>query len=84
MSHRLANGPACELENFECARFKYIAAISQFADGRPAEIFLNGSGKSGTPLEIAARDAAICTSLYFQRGGVVDELRHAHAVREGL
>lgn len=73
---RLPDRRASEQIAFECGGFRYMATISRFPDQRLAEIFLNGA-KVGTDLAIAASDAAISASLYFQRGGSVDELRHA-------
>lgn len=74
---RLPNRRASELETFEHQGFRFDVGTSRYDDGRLAEIFLNVSGKSGTPLDVGARDAAITASLYLQRGGDVDELRHA-------
>ena len=41
------------------------AGVGRFADGRPAEIFLN-TAKQGTALDVNARDAAVAASLLLQ------------------
>jgi hypothetical protein len=73
---RLPNRRPHELINLEHARFRFIAGVGHFPDGRLAEIFLNGS-KTGTAIDVAARDSAIVASLALQHGVSPDELRRA-------
>jgi hypothetical protein len=54
----------------------YTVGLGSFADGRPAEVFLNVA-KSGTPLETYARDSAILLSLLLQHGCPIATVRHA-------
>jgi hypothetical protein len=54
----------------------YTVGLGRFADGRPAEVFLNVA-KSGTPLETYARDSAILLSLLLQHGCPIATVRHA-------
>jgi hypothetical protein len=54
----------------------YTVGLGAFADGRPAEVFLNVA-KSGTPLETYARDSAILLSLLLQHGCPITTVRHA-------
>jgi hypothetical protein len=54
----------------------YTATVSRFPDGRAAEVFLS-SGKAGTAVETAARDAAVAASIALQHGAPLDVLAHA-------
>ena len=47
--------------------FTYTATVGFYADGRIGEVFL-GAAKSGTSLDIAAKDSAIALSLALQHG----------------
>jgi ribonucleoside-diphosphate reductase alpha chain len=74
--HRLPNRRAHELIEFGHGGFRYTAGIGRFADGQLAEIFLTAA-KTGTPLDAAARDAAIVASLALQHGTPVEIIQHA-------
>jgi len=65
-----------ETISFEHAGFDYIATLGFHPDGRIGEVFLD-SGKAGTSLSIATRDAAIAASLALQHGCPVETLRGA-------
>jgi hypothetical protein len=54
----------------------YTVGLGSFADGSPAEVFLNVA-KSGTPLETYARDSAILLSLLLQYGCPIATVRDA-------
>ncbi|GJE54549.1 TSCPD domain-containing protein [Methylobacterium thuringiense] len=54
----------------------YTAGFSRFADGRLAEVFLNG-GKLDSQTDVFARDCAIAASLALQSGCPADDLRAA-------
>jgi hypothetical protein len=73
---RLDNRRASEQIAFECAGFRYVATVSQFPDGRLAEIFLT-NGKCGSDSDVSARDAAVVASLALQHGVPVETLRKA-------
>jgi hypothetical protein len=73
---RLPDRRRHESVGFECNGFKYVAGFGWFGDGRLAEVFIN-SAKTGTAIDVAARDAAITASIAFQHGASPDELRHA-------
>ena len=72
----LPNRRAHDVIDFEHGGFRYTAGIGRFADGRIAEVFL-AAAKIGTPLDAAARDAAIVTSLALQYGAPAGTIRHA-------
>ena len=59
----------------------YTATTSRFEDGRLAELFLDGGGKTGSSAQIAAQDAAILASLLLQYGVTADKIleRSEHA-----
>jgi hypothetical protein len=61
---------------FDLGGVEYRSQVSRFADGRLAEIFLDG-GKVGSSAQIAAHDAAVAASLALQHGCEVKTLRHA-------
>ena len=73
---RLPNRRGHELLTFEHDGIRYTAGVGRFADGRPAEIFLN-TAKQGTALDVNARDAAVAASLLLQHGCPIDTLRQA-------
>ena len=54
----------------------YMAHVSHYDDGRPAEIFVTGA-KVGTGVDNAAREASIATSFALQHGVDVAKLRLA-------
>jgi|SRR5215472_4591175 len=74
---RLANRRSHELIDFDHRGYRYTAGIGRFTDGRPAEIFLNVSGKVGAEIQTVARDAAILASLCLQHGATAETIRHA-------
>ena len=63
---------------FEHAGFMYTAGVGFFDDAcqQPAEIFLT-TNKTGTLLDVNARDAAIAASLLLQHGCPIEKLRCA-------
>ncbi|TSD89089.1 hypothetical protein FFK22_008900 [Mycobacterium sp. KBS0706] len=63
---------------FDHGGFSYVATIGYRPepDGRIGEIFLD-SGKTGTALSIATKDAAIAVSLALQHGCTIETLRGA-------
>lgn len=65
-----------EVFAFEHLGQVYTVGVGRYADGRLAELFLN-CGKSGTQIQTHARDSAVLLSLLLQRGGSIDEARHA-------
>jgi hypothetical protein len=73
---RLPNRRATTSFNFEYERLSYACSFSCFADGRPAEIFLQ-SHKGGSHADVAAREAAIASSLALQHGCTIEVLQHA-------
>lgn len=54
-----------ETITFALNQLVYTAQVSFFRRGEPAEIFLH-AGKSGTDVQVAARDAGIAASLALQ------------------
>jgi hypothetical protein len=73
---RLPNRRQHELISFQHAGINYVAGIGRFADGRLAEVFLNGA-KCGTDADTSAKDAAIVASLALQAGVSAAVIRHA-------
>lgn len=65
-----------ETISFVHGDFHYIATLGYHPGGRLGEVFLD-SGKAGTSLSIATRDAAIAASLALQHGCPVETLRGA-------
>jgi hypothetical protein len=78
---RLPDRRACETFNFELNGFRYVATVSRFDDGRPAEIFL-GNDKCGSTTDTAARDSAVVASIAMQYGVPLEVIRHA-LMRDG-
>jgi hypothetical protein len=78
MTHRerLPNHRQHELISFQHAVINYVAGIGRFADGRLAEVFLNGA-KCGTDADTSAKDAAIVASIALQSGAQLDTIRRA-------
>jgi hypothetical protein len=74
--NRLPNRREHETMEFDHQGFRYTAGLGRFGDGRLAEVFLNAS-KTGTALDVAARDSAIVASLALQYGAPPETLRHA-------
>jgi hypothetical protein len=54
----------------------YIATVSKFADGRPAEIFLDAS-KPCSAVAVHAADAAVLASLLLQHGVSCAAIKHS-------
>lgn len=54
----------------------YMAHVSHYDDGRPAELFVTGA-KVGTGVDNAARAASIATSFALQYGADINRLRAA-------
>jgi hypothetical protein len=54
----------------------YRAHVGFFADGRPAELFLDAA-KANSTLDAFASDAAILVSLLLQNGAKVSEIGHS-------
>ncbi|MDE2466170.1 MAG: hypothetical protein KGO02_21005 [Alphaproteobacteria bacterium] len=73
---QLPNRRRHEIVEFEHGGICYTAGIGRFADGRVAEIFVNG-GKPGCQAENAARDAGILASIALQRGATAADLQHS-------
>jgi hypothetical protein len=73
---RLPNRRPHELVAFEHAGFRFTAGFGRFRDGTLAEVFIN-STRTGTAVDVAARDSAIVASLALQHGASPDELRRA-------
>jgi len=71
---RLPDRRASESFNFEVNGFHYVATVSRFDDGRPAEIFL-GNGKCGSTTDTAARDSAVVASIALQHGVPLETMR---------
>ena len=71
------NRRAIEITDFEYDDGqRYTAAISQFQNGKIAEIFLT-CGKFGAAIHMHAQDSAILCSLALQSGTPVATIRHA-------
>ena len=62
--------------SYEHDGLNYMAHVSHYDDGRPAELFVTGT-KVGTSVDNAARAASIATSFCLQYGVPVEELRLA-------
>jgi hypothetical protein len=73
---RLPNRRAHTLLNIEAGRFRYVAGVGYYDDGRLAEIFLNAE-KGGAAVDDAARDSAVVASIALQHGVDPDMLRRA-------
>jgi hypothetical protein len=74
---RLENRRGHELVTFRHDHISFTAGLGRFPDGDLAEIFLNVPGKSGTAIDVVARDAAVLASLALQHGCPADTLRRA-------
>jgi hypothetical protein len=72
----LPNRRASIVFEIELHGLKYTASISRFADGRPAEIFLQNH-KPGSQSDSNARDSAVAASLALQHGCPLEVLRRA-------
>ncbi len=77
---RLPDRRKAELLEFSHGGRRWTAAISRFADGRVAEIFVDNCKAS--PLADMARESALLASLALQHGCPLEVLRHALAGRD--
>jgi hypothetical protein len=66
----------CETISYRVGNLIYQASIGYYPDSRPGEIFLDCS-KSGTDVQIAARDSAIVASFALQHGVTSESIRSA-------
>jgi hypothetical protein len=66
----------CETLTYKVGSLSYAATIGYYDDGRAGEIFLD-CAKSGTEVQIAARDSAIIASFALQHGASLESLRSA-------
>jgi hypothetical protein len=73
---RLPNRRASIVFEIELHGLHYTASASYFADGRPAEIFLQNH-KPGSQSDANARDSAVAASLALQFGCPLDVLQRA-------
>src|SRR5262245_10939935 len=73
---RLPNRRASSVFELELHGLKYTASVSYFADGRPAEIFLQNH-KPGSQSDSNARDSAVAASLALQHGCPLEVIRRA-------
>jgi hypothetical protein len=76
---RLADRRGADLVDFEHDGRKWTATVGRFADGRIAEIFIDGS--KDAPIVELAQESAIVASLALQSGCALETLRHALAGR---
>jgi hypothetical protein len=73
---RLPNRRASLIFDFELHGQRYKASVSHFADGGPAEIFLQNT-KPGSQSDANARDSAIAASLALRHGCPLEVLQRA-------
>jgi len=73
---RLPSRRASIVFELELHGLKYTASVSRFADGRPAEIFLQNH-KPGSQSDSNARDSAVAASLALQFGCPIEVLQRA-------
>ena len=76
---RLPDRRAAEVFDFEHNGRKWTATFGRFADGRIAELFIDGSKEA--PIVELAQGSAIVASLALQSGCALETLRHALAGR---
>src|SRR3984885_14199376 len=76
---RLPDRRGAELVDFEHGGRKWTATFGRFADGRIAELFIDGSKEA--PIVELAQESAIVASLALQSGCALETLRHALAGR---
>ena len=77
---RLPARRRAELLDFEHGGRRWTVTFGRFADGRVAEIFLDGAKAS--PLAEMAKESALTASLALQHGAPLSSLRHALNGRE--
>ena len=73
---RLPNRRPLTVFEIELHGLHYTASVSYFADGRPAEIFLQNH-KPGSQSDSNGRDSAVAASLALQFGCPLEVLRRA-------
>jgi|SRR3954470_23157462 hypothetical protein len=73
---RLSNRRPSIAFGFDCEGHRYRATVTQYPDGRLAEVFLD-TGKINTPLQQNAETSAILVSLLLQHGVRVETIRHS-------
>ena len=76
MRQTLPNRRQTQTFKFEFAGIRHHCSVSHYADGRPAEIFID-AGKVNTGVQNVMRDGAILISLALQFGAPIETLRHA-------
>jgi hypothetical protein len=72
----LPNRRASTTFELELYGLRYTATVSRFADGQPAEIFLQNH-KPGSQSDANARDSAVAASLALQFGCPLETLQRA-------
>src|SRR5262245_50204276 len=72
----LPNRRASATFELELHGLRYTATVSRFADGQPAEIFLQNH-KPGSQSDANARDSAVAASLALQFGCPLETLQRA-------
>lgn len=76
MRRRLPNRRPSEIVSFVHDGIRCHGGVSEFGDGRPAEVFLD-AGKPGSAVQAASRDAAVVASIALQHGASSEEIRGA-------
>lgn len=76
MREQLPQRRKCETLSFRIGNHTFQGSVGYYDDGRPGEIFLDCS-KSGTDVQIAARDSAIAVSMALQHGASIESIRTA-------
>jgi hypothetical protein len=76
---RLPDRRGAELVDFEHEGRRWTATFGRFANGRIAELFIDGSKEA--PIVELAQESAIVASLALQGGCALETLRHALAGR---
>ena len=77
---RLPDRRGAELVDFEHEERKWTVTVGSFADGRIAEVFIDGPKES--PIIALAQEGALAASLALQSGCPLDTLRRALDGRE--
>jgi hypothetical protein len=72
----LPNARLCVTRDIWWLSRQIQVSMGFFADGRPAEVFVNGL-KVGTDVQAVARDASIILSLALQHGAPLDIIKGA-------
>jgi hypothetical protein len=73
---RLSNRRSHELFDFEAMSMPFTGSVSQYADGRILEIFLDNH-KCGSAIGTLVRDLAITFSFAVQHGADAEAIRKA-------